>query len=134
MSDDWKFVMRSDQSSFTLFPTSGWVYVWRTPKQVNNLECLIPTVKHGGRSVMIWAAISWYSAGRVITMNGRITASDYVDILGSQVHPAVQMLFPNNDAIFEIIRQNTQPEMFSPSLRSMTIHFNIFPGQHNHHT
>jgi len=68
-------------------------------------------------------------------MNGRITASDYMDILGSQVHPVVQMLFPNNDAIFAMtIRQNTQPEMFSLSLRSMTIHFNIFPGQHNHHT
>jgi len=30
MSDDWKYVMWSDQLSFTLFPTSGWVYVWRT--------------------------------------------------------------------------------------------------------
>jgi len=101
MSDDWKYVMWSDQSSFTLFPTSGWVYVWRTSKQVNKPECLVPTVKHGGGSVMIWAAISWYSAGRVITMNGRITASDYMDILGSQVNPVVQMLFPNNDAIFQ---------------------------------
>jgi len=91
--------MWSDQSSFTLFLTSGWVYVWRTPKQVDNPECLVPTVKHGGGSMMIWAA-SWYSAGRVITMNGRITASDYMDTLGSQVHPVVQMLFPNNYAIF----------------------------------
>jgi hypothetical protein len=38
--------------------------------------------------------------GRVITMNGQITAGDYVDILGNQVHPMVQVLFPNNDAIF----------------------------------
>jgi hypothetical protein len=86
--------MWSDQSSFTLFPTSGWVYVWRTPKEVDNPECLVPTVKHGGGSMMIWAAISWYSAGRAITMNGQITASDYIDTLGSQV------LFPNNYAIF----------------------------------
>ena len=35
---------------------------------------------------MIWAAISSYSAAPVITMNGQITASDYVDILGNQVH------------------------------------------------
>ena len=50
---------------------------------------------------MIWAAISWYSAGCVITLNGRITAGDYVDILGNQVHPVVQIQFPNNDAIFQ---------------------------------
>ena len=29
------------------------------------------------------------SARPVLTLNGRITASDYMDILGSQVHPVV---------------------------------------------
>ena len=32
-----------------------------------------------------------YSAGPVLTLNGRITASEYMDILGSQVRPVVQM-------------------------------------------
>ena len=48
---------------------------------------------------MIWVAISWYSADP-ITLNNQITASDYVDILGSQVHPMVQM-FPKSAAIFK---------------------------------
>jgi len=39
-----------------LFPTSGWVYVWKTPKEAHNPECLVPTVKYRGGSVMIWAA------------------------------------------------------------------------------
>jgi len=43
----------------------------------------------------------WYSAAPVLAQNGRITASDYVDILGSQVHPVVQVLFPNSDAVFQ---------------------------------
>jgi hypothetical protein len=54
-------VIRSDESSFTLLPASGRVYVWRTPKEAYNPECLVPTVKHGGGSVMVWIAISWYS-------------------------------------------------------------------------
>jgi len=58
-------------------------------------------VKHGERSVMIWAAISWYSAGPIITMNGQITAIDYMVILGNPVHPMVQMMFSNNNAIFQ---------------------------------
>jgi hypothetical protein len=81
---------------FALFPTSG-----RTPKEACNPQCLVPTVKRAGGSVIIWAAISWYSAGSMIYVNGRNTASDYVDSLGSQVHPVVQMLYPNNEAAFQ---------------------------------
>jgi hypothetical protein len=50
---------------------------------------------------MIWAAISSYSPGPIINLNGQIAASNYVDILGRQVHPMVQVLFPNNDTIFK---------------------------------
>jgi len=52
-SDDWKYVMWSDESSFTLFPASGRFYVWKTLKEPYNPECLVPTVKYGARSVMI---------------------------------------------------------------------------------
>jgi len=62
MSDDWRYIIWSDESSM-LFQTSGWVSVWTTPKEACSPECLVQTVKHGGGSVMIWAAISWYSAG-----------------------------------------------------------------------
>jgi hypothetical protein len=54
-------VIWSDESPFALFPTSGRVYVCRTAKEANNPECLIRMVKHRGGSVMVWAAISWYS-------------------------------------------------------------------------
>jgi hypothetical protein len=70
MSNDWTNVIWSDKLSFTLFPTSGCVYVWKTPKEAYNLECRVPTVKHGSGSIMIWAALSWYSAGPTITLNG----------------------------------------------------------------
>jgi len=71
------------------------------PKEAWNPECLVPSVKHGGGSVLIWAAISWYCAGPIIALNGWITASDYMDILGNQVHAVVQMLFPDNEAVVQ---------------------------------
>jgi len=49
---------------------------------------------------MNWVAISWCNAGSIFTVNGRNTASDYVDILDNQLHPLVQILFPN-DAVFQ---------------------------------
>jgi hypothetical protein len=71
-----------------------------------------------------------YSVGPIITLHGRITAREFVDRLGNQVHPMIQTLFPNNDAVFQ---DGTQLELFSHGLKSMTVNFNIFPGQHNHH-
>jgi hypothetical protein len=94
-------VIWSDESSSTLFPASGRVYVWKTSKEAKNPECLVPTVKHGGGSVMVSAAISWHFAGSIITHHGRITVRKYVDRLGNQVHHMIQTLFPNNDAVFQ---------------------------------
>jgi hypothetical protein len=50
---------------------------------------------------MIWAAISWHSAGPNITVNGQITTRDYMDSLDNPVLPMVQMLFPNDYANFQ---------------------------------
>jgi hypothetical protein len=42
----------------------------------------------------------------------------------------IQMLFPNNDAVFEgDSAPFTQMELFSHGLKSMKVNFNIFPGQ-----
>jgi hypothetical protein len=40
-----------------------------------------------------------YSVSPIITLLSRITAWEYVDMLGNQVHPIIRMLFPNNDAV-----------------------------------
>jgi len=101
MSDDLKYVIWSDELSFTMFSISGQVYIWGMPKEAYNPAFLVQTVNYGGRSVTIWAAISWYSAGPIITLNGQITTSDNMDILGNLVHPMVQMLLCNIDAIFQ---------------------------------
>ena len=115
----------SDELSSILFASGR-----RTPKKAYNPECLIPIAQNGGGSVMIWAAISWYYAG--LTLSGRVTASDYMDILGNQVHPMVQLLFPNNDAVF--LRQFAHTHSQKCSILVLNIHFNVVPGQHNHQT
>jgi hypothetical protein len=42
-----------------------------------------------------------YFVGPIITLHGRITAREYVNRLGNQVHPMIQKLFPNNDTVFQ---------------------------------
>ena len=71
MFDDWKYITWSDDSSFTLFRTLGWVNIHRMPQKAYNPECLVPTVEHGGGSVMILATMSWYSDVLIVTLNGQ---------------------------------------------------------------
>jgi hypothetical protein len=55
------------------------------------------------------------------------------DRLGNQVHPMIQTLFPNNNAVFQDDNDSfTQLELFRHGLKSMKVNINIFPGQHNH--
>jgi hypothetical protein len=66
-----------------------------------------------------------YSFGPIITLHGRI--------MGNQVHPMIQMLFPNNNAVFQDYSAHiAQLKLFSHGLKSMKVNFSIFPGQHNH--
>jgi hypothetical protein len=91
----------SDESSFVLFPASKRVYVWRRSKEAYNVECLVSTVKQNGGYVMVWAGISWYSDGPIITLHGQITPREYVDRLCNQVQPMIQILFLNNNVVFQ---------------------------------
>jgi hypothetical protein len=50
---------------------------------------------------MISAEILWYSVVPFITLPGLITAREYVDRLGNQVHPVIWTLFPNNVTVFQ---------------------------------
>uniref|UniRef100_A0A0E9XMC7 Uncharacterized protein n=1 Tax=Anguilla anguilla TaxID=7936 RepID=A0A0E9XMC7_ANGAN len=56
----WKKVIWSDESSFTICLTSGRVHVWRAPRGWNRPECLTPTVRGSGGSVMPWGA--WFGS------------------------------------------------------------------------
>ena len=97
----WKRVIFSEELLFSLFPTTGRVYVWRELKEAFHLDCLQPTVKHVGGSVMIWGAISLKSAGPMIFLHRRINIRDFLKILSDQVHPIAQVLFPEGSIFFK---------------------------------
>jgi hypothetical protein len=52
-SDKRKRVMWSYESSFALLPTSGRVYVWRTPKEAYNPKRLVQTMTQKEGSVVV---------------------------------------------------------------------------------
>ncbi len=54
--DYWNHVLWSDETKINLFGSDGVKRVWRQPGEEYKDKCVLPTVKHGGGSVMVWAA------------------------------------------------------------------------------
>ncbi len=54
--DYWNHVLWSDETKINLF--GGVKCVWRQPGEEYKDKCVLPTVKHGGGSVMVWGCMS----------------------------------------------------------------------------
>jgi hypothetical protein len=92
-------VIWSDELSFTLFHTSGRAYFWRRLKDAwfgSNSETREIFYESLDNKIVVQ-----HSVCPIITLHGRITVREYVGRLGNQGHPMIQMLFPNNDAVFQ---------------------------------
>ncbi|KAL7641066.1 UNVERIFIED_CONTAM: hypothetical protein RMT77_008203 [Armadillidium vulgare] len=88
-------VKPSMDRSITLFPANGWVYVWRTPKEACHPDCRFPSVKHRGGFVYNMGGHILYSADPIITINGWITANEYIEILNDEFLTMTSILLPS---------------------------------------
>ena len=75
--DQWYKVVWSDESKFNLFRSDGRVYIRR---RIYLPECVQSTVKFGGGSV-VWGCITSDGVGPLTTVDGRMKAKDYIDLL-----------------------------------------------------
>ena len=62
-TENWKKVLWTDESKFEIFDSSRRVFVrCRVGKRMVP-QCVTPTVKHGGGSVMIWGSFAGFRVG-----------------------------------------------------------------------
>ncbi len=54
---------------------------WRQPGEEYKDKCVLPTVKHGGGSVMVWGCMSAAGTGELQFIEGTMNANMYCDIL-----------------------------------------------------
>ncbi|GFX30973.1 transposable element Tc1 transposase [Trichonephila clavipes] len=66
----WEQVIGFDKFLFTLFLTTGYVFVWQTPAAAFHVDCLVPTVEPEGSSVMVCDAISSLGLGPLVVYEG----------------------------------------------------------------
>ncbi len=54
----WNHVLWSDESKVNLFDSDGVQHVWWRPGEEYQENCALPTVKHGGGSIMVWGCMT----------------------------------------------------------------------------
>ncbi|KAI3353890.1 hypothetical protein L3Q82_005098 [Scortum barcoo] len=74
-------ILWSDETKIELFGVNARRHVWRKPGTAHHTGQYIPTVKHGGGSIMLWGCFSAAGTGRLVRIEGKMNAAMYRDIL-----------------------------------------------------
>ncbi len=67
-------------------------YIWRKSNTAFQKKNIIPTVKYGGGSVMVWGCFAASGPGRLAVINGTMNSAVYQKNLKDNVRPSVRDL------------------------------------------
>ncbi len=90
--DYWNHVLWSDETKINLFGSDGVKRVWRQPGEEYKDMRALPTVKHGGGSVMVWGCMNDAATGELQFIEGAMNANMYCDILKQSMIPSLRRL------------------------------------------
>ncbi len=90
--DYWNHVLWSDETKINFFGSDGVKRVWRQPGGEYKDNCVLPTVKHGGGSVMVWGCMIDAGTGELQLIEGIMNANMYCDILKQSMNPSLRRL------------------------------------------
>ncbi len=97
--DYWNHVLWSDETNINLYGSDGVKRMWRQPGEKDKDKCVLPKVKHGGGSVMVWGCMSAAGTGELQFIEGTMIANMYCDILKQSMIPSLQRL--GSRAVFQ---------------------------------
>lgn len=93
--DDWKHVVWSDESPFTLRCHKR-VRSWQLPDDIGITKCHQGTVKHDAK-INVWGCFAAHRVGTLHKINGIMDKHMYLNILQTITKPSCEMLFPDDD-------------------------------------
>ena len=78
-------ILCSDEMKIELFDLNANLHVWRKPGT-------IPTVKHGGGSIMLWGFLFEAGIGRLVRIKGKMNGAKYREIFDENLLQSAQDL------------------------------------------
>ncbi len=85
--DYWDSILWSDETKINVFGT-----VWRRQGEEYKEKCMVPTVKHGGGSVLMWGCMSAAGVGELHFIDGIMNSQMYCSILKEKMLPSLRAL------------------------------------------
>lgn len=104
--EQWKNVLWTDESKFELFGSHRRQYCRRKVNERYQANCITPTVKHGGGSVMVWGCFSYGGVGQLVKIDGIMKKEQYHSILQRYAIPSGVKLIGRNF----IFQQDNDPK------------------------
>ena len=68
----WKKVLWSNETKIVGLGLKEKYYVWWKTNTAHHPEHIIPTVKHGGGSIMLWGCFSSARTGKLVRVDGKM--------------------------------------------------------------
>ncbi len=88
--DYWDSVLWSDETKINVFGTDGFKTVWHRKGEEYKEKCMVPRVKHGGGSVLMWGFMSAAGVGELHFINGIMNSQIYCSILKEKMLPSLR--------------------------------------------
>ncbi len=90
--DYWDSILWSDETKINVFGTDGFKTVWRRKGEEYKEKCMVPTLKHGGGSVLMWGCMSAAGVGELHFIDGIMNSQMYCSILKEKMLPSLRAL------------------------------------------
>uniref|UniRef100_A0AAY4B9U9 Transposase n=1 Tax=Denticeps clupeoides TaxID=299321 RepID=A0AAY4B9U9_9TELE len=90
--DFWENTLWTNETKVELFGRCVSRYIWRKSNTAFKKKNIIPTVKYGGGSVMVWGCFAASGSGSLAVIDGTMNSTVYQKILKVNVRPSVCQL------------------------------------------
>lgn len=114
-ASSWNKVLWTDETKIELFGHNKGRYAWRRKNTAFQEKHLLPTVKFGGGSIMLWGCVASAGTGNLVKVEGRMDSTQYQRILENNIQESVTKLKLRRGWIFQ---QDNDPKHRSKSTQA----------------
>jgi hypothetical protein len=98
----WRNVLWSDETKIELFGHDDHRYVWRKKGEACKPKNIIPNVKHGRGSIIVWGCFVAVGTGALHKIDGIMREENYVNILKRHLKTSVRKLKLGRKRVFQV--------------------------------